>query len=265
MLSMNQGPIRSLGSHLKAEDEGCWQLSVPRFFHAELPSSGMINLGEAESRHAQNVLRLTVGQQVALFDGQGGEALAVIKDLQRRAVLVEILTRTDTNRELLRPLELLVALPKGERQKVLVDGLVQFGATRLIPLVCERGVAQPSPGAVSRLQRSVIESSKQCGRNHLLQIYEPLTVRAAINSQPSSSSLQLFAHPYGCESQLGDYTQRGQASSVRVAIGPEGGFTEKEVEIWEAAGWEQVMLGSRILRIEMAALQVAAWWATIAQ
>lgn len=258
-------------------------MSPPRFFHPQLPLQGEVALDAHEARHASNVLRLARGAEVVVFDGQGGEAQGVVAALDKRSVTVSITARTDSDRELVRPLELLVALPKGDRQKTLVDGLVQLGVTRLTPLICQRGVAQPTAGALERLQRSVVESSKQCGRNQLLAISHPQTIEQAVsqsssqsnfqsNSQadaakhhPAQSELRCVAHPYGARQSLRDLAsgRADQASGARIAVGPEGGFSEAEIEQWSQADWPSIDLGPRILRIEMAALQLAAWWSSL--
>ncbi len=243
-------------------------MAAPRFFHSPLPLAGEIALSDSEARHASNVLRLSVGAHVVLFDGLGGEACGTITALDKRSVSVEISVRTDTNRELAQPLELVVALPKGDRQKTLVDGLVQLGVTRLTPLVCQRGVAQPTAAALERLERSVVESSKQCGRNQLMRISPPQTIAQVLQVSTGSFSglsttLSLVAHPYGPGKSLAAIANStsSQIASARMAVGPEGGFSDAEVSQWLEAGWQCVELGPRILRIEMAALQLAAWWA----
>lgn len=258
-------------------------MSPPRFFHPQLPLQGEVLLDDQEARHASNVLRLARGAECVLFDGRGGEAQGVVAALHKRSLTVSINARTDCNRELARPLELLVALPKGDRQKTLVDGLVQLGVTRLTPLICQRGVAQPTASAVERLQRSVLESSKQCGRNQLLAISPPQTIQQAIsqavsqansqansqadaaNQRPEQSELHCVAHPYGIRQSLRELAsgQAAQASGARIAVGPEGGYSEAEIEQWSQAGWPSIDLGPRILRIEMAALQLAAWWSSL--
>ena len=243
-------------------------MALPRFLHSPLPPSGLVQLDDAEARHASQVLRLQLGASIELFDGQGGEARALIANVSKKSVHVEIVQRSDTNRELLCPLELLVALPKGDRQKTLIDGLVQYGTTQLTPLNCERGVAQPTEGALERLRRSVVESSKQCGRNQLLRISTPQSINSLVTAQcDPSRCLSVVAHPYGSLSTWREIISativQGDISEARVAIGPEGGFTEAEIDQFTQAGWTTVALGPRLLRIEFAALQVAAWWASL--
>ncbi len=243
-------------------------MALPRFLLTPLPQCGTVCLDDAEARHASQVLRLQLGASVELFDGIGGEARAVILSVSKKSVQLEIIQRNDTNRELHYPLELLVALPKGDRQKTLIDGLVQFGTTQLTPLNCERGVAQPTEGALERLRRSVVESSKQCGRNQLMRVSPPQSINNLVTSQADANrGLSLFAHPYGASSTLSAAVNaalvRDEVQTARVAIGPEGGFTEAEIDQLTKAGWTQIALGPRLLRIEFAALQIAAWWASL--
>jgi len=237
-------------------------MSAPRFYHPLLPTLGCIELDESEARHASQVLRLSVGSDIVVFDGRGGEALARLTQVNKRSVVAEIIQRTDTQRELKNSLELLVALPKGDRQKVLIDGLVQFGTTQLTPLTTQRSVAQPTGNALERLQRSVIESSKQCGRNQLLRVTSPQSIQdLAMSTSCTPQTLLLVAHPYGQPRTFQEMAGNASAfNAARVVIGPEGGLTEDEVAQLSAAGWTMVTLGPRLLRIEYAALQVAAWW-----
>ncbi len=232
-------------------------MTSPRFYVNPIPVSGLVYLDESESHHASNVLRLKAGAHITLFDGNGGEAEATIVSLEKRSVNAVVHKRTDTNRELDYALHIFIALPKGERQKTLVEGLVQFGVTSLTPLVTERGVAQPTGNALCRLERAVLESCKQCGRNRLMSINAAISVDQL--ARPIGESLKLFAHPYGIACSLRDIASM---KSADVAIGPEGGFSDAEVAQMSALEWKQVSLGPRILRIEMAALKLAAWWAS---
>jgi 16S rRNA (uracil1498-N3)-methyltransferase len=207
-----------------------------------------------EARHLAGVMRARVGDEVTLFDGSGCEFAAKVTKLGKQAVELEIVARHEISRELALPLTLGVALPKGDRQKWLVEKVTELGATRLVPLVTERGVAQPVEAALERLRRSVIEASKQCGRNRLLEIGEPLALAAFAAAAPANA-LRLIAHPGGAEART-----IGPGEVLWAAVGPEGGFTDEEVAAAEHAGWERVSLGRAILRVETAAIALAGWW-----
>jgi 16S rRNA (uracil1498-N3)-methyltransferase len=150
-----------------------------------------------------------------------------------------------------------VALPKGDRQKWLVEKLTELGATMLVPLVTRRGVAQPSSGAIERLGRSVIEAAKQCGRNRLMRIAEPKNWGTYIpdcSTEEHRSARRLVAHPGG--TAINEINLR-EPQKTFLAIGPEGGLTEAEVAMTKAADWQVISLGPRILRVETAAITLA--------
>ncbi len=240
-------------------------MALPRFFVERLPTTGIFELDENESRHASSVLRMVQGDSCFAFDGCGGEARCSVSKVNKRAVELEVVERIDSNRELTRPITLGVALPKGDRQKTLVDFLVQLGVDSLQPLSTKRGVAQPVDAALSRLRRSVIESSKQCGRNQLMKVLEPVDVAALAHGKQDITVLRVFAHPYGEVVALPQLQKDAQsAAGVTVLIGPEGGFTEEEAHQLRLSGWVAASLGPRILRVEVAATYVASFLSQLA-
>ena len=144
-----------------------------RFFSAEPITAQRVTLDGPEAHHLLHVMRARVGEQVTLFDGSGAEFLAAVESLRRSSVDLQVIESRQMDRELPFLLAIGVALPKGDRQKWLIEKLTELGVAAIVPLTTERGVAQPAAGALERLRRSVIEASKQCGRNRLLQIHEP--------------------------------------------------------------------------------------------
>ena len=233
-----------------------------RFF-VETPIVGdRARLIGPEAHHLAKVMRAQVGDSVQLFDGSGVEFNARIEHRKKDSAELAILERRAIDRELPFVLTIAVALPKGERQKWLLEKLVELGVTRLVPLVTERGVAQPVDQAVERLGRAVVEASKQCGRNRLLAVCPPSEAREWFRSAPPDA-LRWIADPAGAP--LVNSTPDASSSSASsgnelcFAVGPEGGFTPDEVSAAHASGWQSVSLGRRILRIETAAIALAAW------
>jgi 16S rRNA (uracil1498-N3)-methyltransferase len=196
-------------------------------------------------------MRAEVGEQVILFDGTGCEYLARVVKTTRHEVHVEVVSRVEKDRELNRELVLGVALPKGDRQSWLVEKAVELGVRRLVPLMAVRCVVKPSPKALKRLRRAVIETSKQCGRNQLMEITEPQRLGDYLDRAPAEATRWL-AHP---ESRVPvDFSPSG---SVYIAVGPEGGFDDDEIRSGAEAGWTLACLGPRILRVETAAIALA--------
>jgi 16S rRNA (uracil1498-N3)-methyltransferase len=218
-----------------------------------------ITLDGPEAHHLLHVMRATPGERVILFDGTGSEFIAVVEQVKRSEVELRVTERCAVDRELPFPLTVGLALPKGDRQKWLVEKLTELGVTTLVPLITGRSVAQPSSGALDRLRRAVIEAAKQCGRNRLMQISTLQRWEAWLNDHcylPNDPQFcRLLAHPAGLPlTELAPI----QNAAVQLAIGPEGGFTDAEVSAALSAGWQTVSLGPRILRVETAAIALAA-------
>lgn len=220
-----------------------------RFFVEPAIQGDSATLTDSEAHHLIHVMRAAVGEEVILFDGGGQEFTASVAKIGRSQVELQVLSQQSVDRELPFPLTLGVALPKGDRQRWLIEKATELGVTRIVPLLTERGVAQPAKSALKRLQRAVIESSKQCGRNRLLQIDEPQSLNDYVNSAPAEAC-RLLAHPDG--DAIANEVK--QTADTYLAVGPEGGFTDDEVKTATAAGWQTVGLGPRILRIETAAV-----------
>lgn len=211
-------------------------------------------LAQEEGHHLATVMRARIGDEVTLFDGQGREFDARVTGLRKGAVELEVVAQREVSRELPWPVVLAVALPKGERQKWLVEKVTELGVQRLIPLKTERGVAQPEAAAIARLRRVVIEASKQCGRNHLMVVEQARECGDLFQAQEVRIR-RLVADPQG--RPLAEVTWPS-GGPVCCAVGPEGGFTEAERNAALKAGWEAVSLGPRILRVETAAIALAA-------
>ena len=241
-------------------------MALPRFLVPEIATCDRVDLSPENARHAISVLRLRRGDRLTLFNGCGLEAEAEIVECSKTRVTVVLAVTRLICRELSSKLELFVSLPKGDRQKHLVDMLVQLGVHSLTPVVCERSVAKPTVNAVERLHRVVIESSKQCGRNQLMAIRPPIALVDLIGEAHSlqGEPLRLFAHPYGSSTDLSSFFQCASNEPRRPAcavVGPEGGFSADEVQQLHDSQWCQVHLGNRILRVETAAVFISSIWA----
>jgi 16S rRNA (uracil1498-N3)-methyltransferase len=141
-------------------------------------------------------------------------------------------------------------LPKGDREQFLVEKLTELGVTSFVPLGTQRSVIEPSESKLEKLRRHVIEASKQSGRNALMKVESPVEWDIYCR-RAHLPQLRVLGHP-------GRSHNSWPASvDVALAVGPEGGFTDAEVEKGREAGWQVVDLGPRILRVETAAIVLA--------
>jgi len=209
----------------------------------------------AEAAHLVTVCRLQAGQRVRLFNGNGREYLALITAADRRRATLEVLGEEKIDRELPHRLTVACPLPRGDRGQFLLEKLTELGVYRYIPLLTERTVRDPGGSRLAKLQRWVIEACKQCGRNVLMGVVAPTPWPMMLQAL-DLPGLRLLAATDGelLPSSL-------PAKDAIVAVGPEGGLTEAEKALATETGWRTVSLGCRILRVETAALTLAACFA----
>jgi 16S rRNA (uracil1498-N3)-methyltransferase len=213
-----------------------------------------------EAHHLAHVMRGKQGDEIVLFDGGGSECIARVERIGRAEIELAVLSRQQIDRELRPAVTLGVALPKADRARWLVEKSVELGVSQLVPLASEHSMDRLTPSALGRLRRAVIEASKQCGRNRLMEIFEPAQLADYLTATPPGTA-RLFAHPEAasCASVLPALLgQKTADQPVLLAVGPEGGFSPAEVQLAQSAGWQLLSFGPRILRVETAALALVA-------
>lgn len=217
--------------------------------------SGRLVLTGDEAHHLARVRRVGPGAMVEVFDGVNPIAWpARVVASSPREVELEIEGEPIVGREPAVALTLAVALPKGDRVDWLVEKAVEVGVSRLVPLRTERSVVDPRDAKLDRLRRRVVEASKQCGRNRLMEVAAPIEWEAFRRGH--AEAVRLLAHPSGPDPAGWPALD---ASRARVlAVGPEGGWSDAEVETAVADGWTTIGLGPILMRIETAALVGAA-------
>jgi 16S rRNA (uracil1498-N3)-methyltransferase len=241
------------------------------FLDTPIGQATSVLLQGSEAQHLTRVMRGKCGDRVELFDGSGWQWSAEIVDVGRNEVTLKILSTEEADLEPALALTVGIALPKGDRQKWIIEKLVELGVTTVIPLTTSRGVAQPVDKALVRLRNHVISASKQCGRNRLLEIGEVASLEAFLQRTAEN---RFIAHPksaqMGVNNTVAETPREQEACNISirdiqlesgaavVAIGPEGGFSAEEATAAAQLQWKLVDMGPRILRIETAALAFAA-------
>ncbi len=224
----------------------------PLFYCPDLPDvvgSRAVLAGD-EAGHALGARRLQVHDDIGLFDGHGTAARAVVTAIDRRRKTLEAKLTERRRMPVPRPaVHLACALPKGDRQSVLLDMATQLGMVRFTPLLCARGVVKPNPNTLDRLRRICLEACKQSRRFYLPEIETPASPRELARSSAPGSLW--IAHPATDAVPL---SAAANSNTLTLLIGPEGGFTDEEVKAAIAGGARPFSLGTGILRIETAAV-----------
>lgn len=233
---------------------------LDRFYAPSFADAENVELCDDEFHHLAHVLRKRVGDRIVLFDGVGRSAEGVVELVGKRDARIRVENVRTSQPGAGVQLALATAVPKGDRAKWLVEKLTELDVDIWTPLQTERSVVEPGAARLEKLQQSVIAACKQCGRNRLLAIEPPITWAEWIERERPAGPI-LVADPAGepINAQLERLTQ-GSTPQQRLcaAIGPEGGFTPGELELAHQAGAVCVALGSTVLRIETAAIALAA-------
>ena len=222
-----------------------------------------VALGADEARHALDVLRLGLGDEIFVFDGEGNEYRCVIAELTSRSATLNVLEKTQpASPESPLDLTLAVALLKGEKFDLVVQKATELGVTRLTPLITARAdVRIREPGdarkKADRWARIAFESAKQCGRAQLMLVDPPMNLdeffRSITDVQMKLTYTARDGDPHADLARM-DL----KAARIAAMVGPEGGWTDGELKQASANGGKLVTLGGRILRAETAAIAVAA-------
>jgi 16S rRNA (uracil1498-N3)-methyltransferase len=221
-----------------------------RFYCADPPEGGRLTLDGDEARHLARVRRVGRSERVEVFDGRGGAVAAEVEHIAHDRVELMVVGPPLPDRVTPCHVTLATAVPKGERFDWLVEKATELGVARLVPLVTERSVVDLREAKLDRLRRLIIEACKQCGRNRLMEL--DTTARWDNLVHAHNGSTRLLAHPAGLPAS--NWPRPRPGGAVLLAVGPEGGFTDTEVESARSAGWAVVGLGSTRLRIETACL-----------
>jgi 16S rRNA (uracil1498-N3)-methyltransferase len=228
--------------------------SLPRLFvRSQLGEDARVELDAGQANYLGNVLRLSEGGELLLFDGQSGEWIARIAEAgkKRMALIVERKTREP---EAIPDVWLAFAPVKRSQTDWLVEKATELGTARLVPVMTQRTIAERV--RLDRLESIAIEAAEQCGRTRLPDISEPLPLVHFLKHRDPSRTLY-FADEGGGEPAGLAFT----AGPAVILIGPEGGFTSDERELVRSApNSVAISLGPRILRAETAALAALAAW-----
>ena len=227
-----------------------------RFFaHPDCFAGDKVILGKDETRHLRDVLRLSEGDEVAVFDGSGFDHSCVIENMSKKGAILAVQTRTNPpSPESPFDLTMAVALTKGDKFEFVIQKCVELGAKRLMPLLtdrCDVKLHDKTESKMERWRKIVIESSKQCGRGILMDIEEPRSFTSLLKDE-DPKNLVLFSERGG-----GKVADLDFDNAVVALVGPEGGWSHEELESAKDAEVRIVTLGGRILRAETAAVSVA--------
>ncbi|MBD5507041.1 MAG: 16S rRNA (uracil(1498)-N(3))-methyltransferase [Lachnospiraceae bacterium] len=219
----------------------------------------------SDVNHIKNVLRMKVGEEIAVKSGEDGrEYRCGIEAFAQDQVICSLRFIREEGVELPSKIYLFQGLPKADKMELIVQKAVELGVFEVIPVAVKRCVVKldekKAAAKVSRWQGIAEAAAKQCKRGIIPVVKMPMTLREAA---AYAQEMDVRLIPYELAGDMAHTREiiEGIApgQSVALFIGPEGGFEESEVETALAAGIEPITLGRRILRTETAGLAVLSW------
>ncbi|MFO8232903.1 MAG: RsmE family RNA methyltransferase [Longimonas sp.] len=212
---------------------------------------GRVVLPPNETRHAVRALRHRAGDEIVVVDGVGGwHHVRLAQTGQDQALGTVVRSKREVG-EPEAPLVLAVGvLQKRGRYETLVEKAVELGVTTLVPLVTER--AERHHIRQDRLRKIMVAAMKQCRRSRLPTLTTPRSLAQVLVRYPRLSAF--CCHESGTGRQALVDAVRARTAGMLLAVGPEGGFTPREIDLARRAGAGLVQLGPRRLRTETAAL-----------
>ncbi len=238
-------------------------MRLSRFFFPDTLALGArVNLPHEAAHYAAKVLRLAEGDAVALFNGDGHVYHAKILRVEKQDLTVIIDQRTPTSSESPLCVTLLQGIASGDRMDFTLQKSVELGIDAIQPIQAERSVvkltAERKEKRLQHWQNIVRAACAQCGRNVVPEVYPVMGLMdwlagqaSGVGGQTPGASLRILLAP---DAALSLRELEKPISSVVLAVGPEGGFSDNELRALQQYGFIPVRLGPRVLRTETAAL-----------
>ena len=238
-------------------------MSLPRFLAPSLdPDSREVTLPADEARHLTRVLRLASGARVAVFDGKGREFIATVSTASRDRVTLRLEEAVERFPGPRVSITLAQAILKGDKMDDVVRDATMIGADEIVPVLSEHISVKPAVIArgkpAERWTRVAIASAKQCGRATVPPVDAPVTLGSWLGGLPKDETLRLIlVEPTISDPRvrpLREFVNVPPPPRVAILVGPEGGWSTRELDAALAAGCMPVRLGRLTLRADAVAL-----------
>jgi 16S rRNA (uracil1498-N3)-methyltransferase len=238
-----------------------------------LTPGAVVELPRETASHLAKVLRARSGDSLILFGGDGCEYAGAVESVRGSRVTASVGDGAEVDRESPLAITLVQCVPRGDRMDFIVQKATELGVTRIVPVLSQRSVvrldAAQAESKAAHWRAVVVNACEQCGRNRLPAIAAPVPLIEYLGSSAAAGAgtpaagapaarfvlepdLEAAAAPAALET----------AAHIAVAVGPEGGFGDEELEAFRIAGFRKLWLGPRILRTETAAIAALTWLQT---
>ena len=229
-------------------------MSSLRFYSPEILSLGAtVQLSNNSATHATRVLRLNIGDDINLFNGDGFDYACKLILVKKSEVVAKVNASQVRNTESPLNITLLQGISSGDRMDYSIQKAVELGVKQIQPLATERSLvklsAERAEKRLGHWQNVVISACEQCGRATIPKVLTPKTLANWLAANSATTASRILLNPIGAK-RLAELTKPN--SEIQLLIGAEGGLTQSEIDLAITNGFQSVILGPRILRTETA-------------
>lgn len=218
-----------------------------------------VSLAREEHHHLAKVMRSVEGDVVSVFDGRGREATARVDKISGSTTSLSI-TGVENSPPPQVSIVLIQALPKGKRTELIVEKATELGVTTIIPVISDRVVLRLDnkhrAAKRKRWQRIAVNAARQCGTRWVPDVRPVCNLQRALDAE-EALDLILLGHLGTGTRPLHEVLEEASTKDIRrigLLVGPEGDWSDNEIELALGRGADSVSFGSRVLRVETAAI-----------
>lgn len=231
-------------------------MSLTRLFvNGHLSAGADLKLDKDQANYLGRVLRLRAGESLSVFNGEDGEFRASITKLSKESATVHVVSPVETRTESPLKIHLVQGISRGERMDLVVQKATELGVKRITPVLTEYGVVKLDKNRAAKRRdhwQGIAESAcEQSGRIRPPLVDDVVSLNAWFGARPKEVGTDLILHPGAIDSLASIPTPEPK---VCLLIGPEGGFSESELDDAQLAGFQVASLGPRVLRTETATI-----------
>jgi 16S rRNA (uracil1498-N3)-methyltransferase len=227
-----------------------------RFFtDSPLALNADIQLSENAAAHATRALRLNVGDNAIIFNGDGFDYACTLTSVKKNTVTAKITSANAISNESPLNITLLQGISSGDRMDFTIQKAVELGVKKIQPINSQRSVVkltqERAEKRIEHWQNVAISACEQSGRAFIPKVLPPLSLENWLSQNPYNNTLRILLNPVGAK-RLEEIEK--PASTIELLIGAEGGLSQAEIDLASAQHYQSIVLGPRILRTETAAL-----------
>lgn len=231
------------------------------------PDCKRVEITDSDYNHIAHVLRMKVGEQFSVSireEEEGRELFYEIEEITDSAVIGKLCFIEEVGNELPSKIYLFQGLPKVDKMELIIQKAVELGAFEIVPMSTKRCIVKldekKAESKVKRWQAIAEAAAKQSKRAIIPNVHMPMTMKEAVQY---AKDMDIKLIPYEMAEHIDETKKIIEAikpgQSIAVFIGPEGGFSEQEIDLCNENGIKPITLGKRILRTETAGFTIISW------